>query len=366
MDDLASNVRDLVLGLCSFVDRLRNVKRGTIYEPAQTITNKSLAYLAYIFLTIIASASATMGQQPAANTSSTVVHSVPVADDRYRIGAGDILNIRILNRPNLSRESVRVEGNGMIRMPLIDTEILAACQTEGELAKEIAKQYLRFYRNPQVDVFIKEYHSKQVAILGAINEQSRFELQRRIRLLDLLTYARGPATKAGQTINIVHAAPLLPCEKELAGPEDAASVFTSYRLSETLKGIPSANPFIEPGDIVTVPEADQVYVVGNVMSPIVIPLNGAVTVSKAIAMAGGLKQDSKKDKIRVIRQETGSSTKQEIFVDLTAIEKKRGVDMALVANDIVEVPTSSGKSFFRSLLSGVVPSVTQLPVRVIP
>ena len=47
-------------------------------------------------------------------------------DNRYRIGPGDVLDIRILNRPNLSREAVRVEGSGMIRMPLIDNEIQAA------------------------------------------------------------------------------------------------------------------------------------------------------------------------------------------------------------------------------------------------
>src|SRR5262245_38713899 len=114
-------------------------------------------------------------------------------EDRYRIGPGDILDVRIYNRPQLSRDAVRVEGNGMIRMPLIDTEIQAACLTEGELAKEIATRYAKYYRNLQVDVFIKEYHAKQVAIIGAVNHQSRFELQRRVRLLELLTYAKGPS-----------------------------------------------------------------------------------------------------------------------------------------------------------------------------
>src|ERR1051326_233560 len=132
-------------------------------------------------------------------------------DDRYRIGAGDVLDVRIYNRPQLSRDAVRVEGNGMIRMPLIETEIQAACLTEGELAKEIATRYAKFYRNLQVDVFIKEYHSRQIAIIGAVNDQGRFELQRRIRLLELLTYAKGPSPKAGQTINVVHSsAPLVP------------------------------------------------------------------------------------------------------------------------------------------------------------
>lgn len=286
-------------------------------------------------------------------------------DARYRIGPGDVLDIRVFNRANLSREAVRVEGNGMIRMPLIDREILAACQTEGELAKEITTRYTKFYRNPQVDVFIKEYHSKQVAIIGAVNDQGRFELQRRVRLLELLSYAKGPSEKAGQTINIVHAPPALPCQKPEKGNEDLGAI-SSYRLSETLAGNPRANPYLESGDIITLPEADQVYVVGNVNSPLTIPLREPITLSRAIAMAGGLKQDSKKDKVRVVRQEPGSQTKREIVVDLSAIEKKRADDLALLPNDIIDVPTSAGKSLLRSLLGTVAPAVSQLPIRVIP
>lgn len=299
-------------------------------------------------------------------TSKTVTSATASADqqDRYRIGPGDVLDIRILNRANLSREAVRVEGNGMIRMPLIEDEIQAACRTEGELAKDIASRYKKFYRNPQVDVFIKEYHSKQVAIIGAVNDQSRFELQRRIRLLELLTYAKGPSPKAGQTINIVHAPPAFACEKPET--DDVAAVFSSYRLSDTLTGDPKANPYLMPGDIVTIPEADQAYVVGNVFTPITIALREPVTLSQAIAMAGGLKQDSKKDKVRIVRQEPGSSVRKELVVDLSAIEKRSAEDIALKANDIVDVPTSAGKSFLRSLIGGVVPSVTQLPVRVVP
>src|SRR5205814_6653619 len=283
------------------------------------------------------------------NTTKAQLMSTADADDRYRIGPGDVLDIRILNRPNLSREAVRVEGSGMIRMPLIDTEIQAACKTEGELAKDITSRYTKFYRNPQVDVFIKEYHSKQVAIIGAVNEQSRFELQRRIRLLDLLTYAKGPSPKAGQTINIVHSPPSLVCQKGEAETSDAATAFSSYKLSDTLQGDQRANPFIEPGDIITLPEANQIYVVGNVFTPVTIPLKEPITLSRAVAMAGGVKQDSKKDKVRIVRQEAGTSTSKEMVVDLTAIEKKRAEDIALMPNDIIDVPSSGGKTFLRSL-----------------
>jgi polysaccharide export outer membrane protein len=285
-------------------------------------------------------------------------------DDRYRIGNGDVLDIRIYNRPQLSREAVRVEGSGMIRMPLIDTEIQATCLTEGELAKEISTRYAKFYKNLQVDVFIKEYHSRQVAIIGAVNDQSRFELQRRVRLLELLTYAKGPSPRAGQTINIVHSTATSPCKKE--DDADASAAFTSYKLSDVLQGDPKSNPYLEAGDIVTLPEADQVYVVGNVFSPLTIALKEPITLTRAIAMAGGLKQDTRKDKIRVLRQEPGTTIRKEITVDLYAIEKKRSEDLALLPNDIIDVPTSAGKSFLRSLVQGVVPGVGQLPVRVVP
>jgi len=286
------------------------------------------------------------------------------ADDRYRIGPSDVLNVRIYNRPQLSREAVRVEGNGMIRMPLIETEIQAACLTEGELAKEISTRYAKYYKNLQVDVFIKEYHSQQVAVIGAVNDQSRFELQRRVRLLELLTYAKGPSAKAGQTINIVHSTNISPCKQ--ADESDASTAFSSYKLNEVLQGDPKSNPYLEAGDIVTIPEADQVYVVGNVFMPLTIALKEPITLTRAIAMAGGLKQDTRKDKIRVLRQEPGTTIKKEIIVDLYAIEKKRSDDLALAPNDIIDVPTSAGKSFLRSLMSGVVPSVSQLPVRVVP
>lgn len=305
---------------------------------------------------------------PNATQSPAVMAAVATSqpDDRYRIGPGDVLDIRIFNRPNLSRDAVRVEGNGMIRMPLIENEIQAACKTEGELAAEISRGYIKYYKNPQVDVFIKEYHSKQVAVIGAVNEQSRFELQRRIRLLELLTFARGPSGKAGQTINIIHSAPALACQNPNAGSEDAAKAFVSYKLSETLLGDPRANPYIEPGDTIYLPDADQVYVVGNVGTPLTIPLREPITLTRAVAMAGGVKQDTKKDRIRIVRQEPGSATKREIFVDLSAIEKKRAEDVTLLANDIVDVPLSGGKSFMRSLLGTVVPNIGGLPTRVIP
>jgi polysaccharide export outer membrane protein len=283
---------------------------------------------------------------------------------RYRIGAGDVLDIRILNRPQLSREAVRVQGDGTIRMPLIEGEIQAACKSEGELADEISKRYLKYYRNPQVDVFVKEYHAREVALIGAVNEQGRYQMQRRLRLLELLSFAKGPTDKAGQTINIVRAPRTDTCANN--GESAAADGgFITLNLSDTLRGEEKANPYVQSGDVITIPEAQQVYVVGNVYSPKSLALKEPISVSRAIAMAGGPLRDSKTDRIHIVRQ-LPNGEKSELYVSLTAIARKRAEDVMLQPNDIVEVQESTGKSVIRSLLGAVAPSVSQLPIRVIP
>jgi polysaccharide biosynthesis/export protein len=318
---------------------------------------------------IIGIAQSVTAQQP--DSAKTPPQPTPPAvsqtstADRYRIGPGEVLDIRIFKHPELSRESVRVDGTGSIRMPLIDSDIQAACKTETELARDIATRYLKYYRNPQVDVFVKEYHSREVAVIGAINDQGRYQMQRRIRLLELLTYAKGPSEKAGQTVNIVRGPRFELCEAN-ADAADDSSGFISLRLNDTLRGDEGANPYVQAGDIVTVPEADQVYVIGNVYHPQALAMKDPISVSRAVAMAGGPLQDSKTDSVRIVRQKPGTTTKTEMVVNLGAIARKQAEDIALQPNDIVEVPTSGTKTFLRSLLGAVAPSVSQLPVRIIP
>ena len=291
-------------------------------------------------------------------------------DDRYRIGPGDVLDIRVFNKQQFSRDGVRVDSRGMIRMPLIKDEIQAACRTEHELASEITTLYKEYLREPQVDVFIKDYQSQPVAVLGAVRAPSRFQLQRRVRLLELLSFTGGPSDNAGRTIQIVHTASPSICESTTTSPdqdgEAGFSVLDNYKLSDTLRGDETANPYVRPGDVVSVSEAEQAYIVGNVLRPAAIPLKDPVTVSRAIAMCGGLMPDTRSDRVRIVRQAPGSTNKTELFVDLKAIDKQRAEDVTLQSGDIVDVPASGGKRLLRSLIGAVVPTVGQLPVRVIP
>jgi len=303
---------------------------------------------------------------PAATASGTTSSQ---ADKQYRIGPGDVLDIRVFNRPQLSHEALRVENHGVIQMPFIG-EIQAACRTESELEKEITTRLLKYQRNPQVDVSVKQYNSQQVSIIGAVNLPSRFQLQRRVRLLELLSLANGPSERAGRSIQVLHAeTPTSICEEmptSSAPNDDALVALSSYNLSETLKGSLQANPYLRPGDIVTIPEAEQVYIIGNVYKPGPIALSEPVTVSRAIVMAGGTAPNTDTGKVRIIRQTPGSTVKTQIIVDLKKVNKNQAEDVALLANDTIEVPTVGGlRGAFKDVIRTIVPTVSQLPLRVI-
>jgi polysaccharide export outer membrane protein len=181
-----------------------------------------------------------------------------------------------------------------------------------------------------------------------------------------LTFANGPAERAGRSIQVIHAADSPVCEAPTSASEDALKTgLVSFSLISTLQGREPSNPFVQPGDIITIPEAEQAFIVGNVLRPTAIPLKEPTSISRAVAFAGGTMPDTKNDGVRIIRQLPGSATKTEIHVDLKAIEKRQAEDVLLQANDIVDVPTSGGKRFMRTLLSTIAPAAGQLPVQVI-
>ncbi|MDX6713182.1 MAG: polysaccharide biosynthesis/export protein [Blastocatellia bacterium] len=299
---------------------------------------------------------------PPASASGSSSGSV---DTMYRIGPGDLLSINILNRPNISSDGIRVDGRGMIQMPLIDGDIQAACKTERELAKDIAVHYVEYLKNPSVKVFVKEYESQPVAVVGAVNAPGRFLLQRRIRLLELLSFAGGPAERAGTNVQIIHTSSVSCNEPEAAAPLSDSSTFDSFNLNELLNGDDKSNPYIQPGDIVSLPTADQAFVVGNVFRPSAIPLKAPVTVSQAIAMAGGILPSTKSDQIRIVRQVSKAKSKEEIRVDLKAITQRHAEDIMLQPNDIVDVPSSGTKVFLNGLAGAVAPTLSRLPSGVI-
>jgi polysaccharide export outer membrane protein len=296
-----------------------------------------------------------------ASAQSAQIEAAPASEVGYRIGVGDILTIKVYGVEQLSGE-FRVDNRGFVSLPRITEPIAAQCLAESDLAKIIEGHYSKYLRNPHVDVAVKEYQSVPVAVIGAVKQAGRFQLRRRVKLLELLTYAGGTTDLAGTTINIVHNDDLATCSVDKSRPD-----FESVPIEALYRNEPQANFYVQPGDIVNIPLANIITVAGNVIKPGAQPIIGQLTLTKAIALAGGFRPDTAKTRIRIIRQKAGAPD-QEITVDYEAIEKKRAKDIELLSNDIALVPDSNStlKTFGRTMLNALGVGVGTFPITVIP
>jgi polysaccharide biosynthesis/export protein len=260
----------------------------------------------------------------------------------------------------------------MIRMPLLEQDIRAACRTENELAHEISRLYQEhsLLKNPAVYVSVKDYQSQPVAILGSVNNPGRFVLRRRVQLLEMVVFvAGGPSTKAGRKIQILSTSPAESCNASEAGAGQARTQgeegMVTYDLQDVLAGKETANPFIQRGDIINIPAAEEAFVVGNVLRPSAIPIVGAITIGRALATVGGTLPNTRKDRIRVIRQIPGSTSTSEILVDLASTEYGKGTDFLLQGGDIIQVDTKTGvQNVLKGIMRALVPTASALPLQV--
>ncbi len=313
-----------------------------------------------------------LGQAQAPNPLSSPNTAEPArveepSPESYRIGISDLLDITVTTgfgkSPQLSAENVQVNERGLILV--FDGSVSASCLTPNELAANLRTRYLRYKREPlNVMVNVREYRSQQVAVIGAVRSPGRFELRRPIRLLELLAlYANGLDEKSDGRIEVVHThTEMCNAGGNTANPSELISA--SYKWDDLRLG-KDANAYVRPGDVISVSEAPQAFIIGNVRDPRSISLKEKTTLTTAIAMAGGTLEATKGDQVRIERQKSDGGSKDVLIVNLNAIKKQQAADVVLQPGDIVDVPASTGGKILRGLLSSIAPTLSQSTVRVI-
>jgi polysaccharide export outer membrane protein len=280
-----------------------------------------------------------------------------------------VIDIIVSQNEVLSRSGLRVNQKGMIQIAMFDQDVAAACLTERELADRIRDKYKKYLVNPYVNVAVREFNSTPVALIGAVNSPGRFQLQRPVRLLELLTFVNGPNQNAGRTVEIIKSSTTPYCEdSNLVVPTAGGEELISLDLEEVLKGTEQSNPRVQAGDIIRVTAAEQenAYILGNVRASAAISLKDPVTLSQAVAMAGGLVGGADAERIKLRRQIPNSINREEKIINLKAINQGKADDIVLMPNDIIDVPGPSGsRKILQTILRTIVPTVTQLPMNVI-
>jgi polysaccharide export outer membrane protein len=286
-------------------------------------------------------------QEQSAPASPSQGFSQPSVDNQgirnYLLGPGDVLDVRIFGQGDLNA-LVEVDSDGNISsLPFLESPIPAKCRTEKAVQKDIAMAFEKYIKKPQVSVRIAERKSRQPAtVFGAVRQPTRIQMQRKVRLNELMAVSGGFTERASGTIQILHTEPLMcpqPGEEAEAAPLDGTKLpLQIVKISDLRAGLPLANPVIRPGDILQVTEAEPVYVTGSVFSPQGIFLRDQLTLSRALAMVGGVRPEARVNTVKVYRQKPGAQDQETFVVDYGAIKKNKKPDFFLQAFDVIEVP----------------------------
>jgi polysaccharide export outer membrane protein len=267
------------------------------------------------------------------------------------IGAGDLVEMSVFDTPELSGK-LRVSNTGDVILPLVGTVHLQGL-TAGDAQTLIRQKFIAggFLQDPQVTVFISEYATQGVSVVGEVHKPGTYPAFGAHRLLDYLSLAEGLTPLAGTTIVITHT----------GHPDQPQRV----KMTAGAAPQPENNPEILPGDTIFVERTGLIYVVGDVARPGGFPMDhdGQLTILQAVALAQGTNGTAARGSAKLIR--TTPQGRQEIPVDLKKILTAKATDLPLQDNDILFVPSSMAKNTWKSIESAL-PAVAGASIYRVP
>jgi polysaccharide export outer membrane protein len=268
-----------------------------------------------------------------ASTSTSVAQATPNA-----LEPGDLISIDVFDIPELSRK-IRIDPSGYISMPLIPQRIHAAGLTSFQLEKEVAGllKARGLVSHPQVSVFVIDREGQPITIIGAVEHPMVYHAVGPTTLLEVLSAAGGLTSTAGNFVTI---------SRTSASGKNISRRINLQALID--RGDPRANILLQGGDVVAVPKAGIVYVVGAVNRPggfVIQNDTNQMTALKALALAGGIKGQAKPQDAVIIRKDGQTGHTQEITINIKKILDRKKSDVSLQANDVLFVPNSPGKKF---------------------
>lgn len=275
-------------------------------------------------------AQTTRPQNPYGPMSEVGTANLPV----QKIGVNDLIAISVYDAPELTR-TVRVGGEGFVRLPLLKQRIkaegLLPSELEDQLAEELTKEEILV--NPVVAVTVVEYHSRPISVVGAVKKPLTFQAVGRTTLLDALAKAEGLTEFSGSEIILTQA--------PKSGEQEVTRVPVRQLIDQAK---PELNVLLEGGEEIRVPEARKLFVMGNVKKSGAFPVKEEADTSllKALAMAEGLVPFASK-MAYIYRPDPETGYKKEIPVMLQQILDRKQPDVSLLADDILYVPDSRGK-----------------------
>jgi polysaccharide biosynthesis/export protein len=288
---------------------------------------------------------------------TNVVSAQVAPTGSYLLGPGDQITISLRDRKEIEIKPASVALDGTVDLPYAGRLQAEGLSTE-QVSREIEASLTKIVQNPKVTVEVSEYGSQPVSVLGAVTRPGVIQLRGRKSLAEVLSLAEGLKAEAGNVIKITRPKasgpiPLSNAKEDVTGQFMTADVSIKGLLQGS---VPEANIQIRPHDVITVPRADLIYVLGNVHKPGGFPLaeRESITVLQAIALAEGVQPGAVTQNARILRASASSADRTEVAVDVKQMLLHRAPDQPLLPNDILFIPNNASRAVgIRLLEAGV-------------
>jgi polysaccharide export outer membrane protein len=214
------------------------------------------------------------------------------------------------------------------------------------LEAEVVRRLKTYLHDPQVTVAVAQFRSQPVSVLGAVNKPGVNQIEAGKTLFEVISLAGGLRPEAGNTIKITRRKEFgdIPLAGAKPDPTGAFSVGQVSVKSIMEAQNPAENIVIRPFDVISVPRAEVVYVIGSVRKPggFVLGERERLSVLQAIALAEGLDKAAAPKKARVLRSVQGTADRAELVVEVKSILNGNTSDVTLGPNVILFIPSATG------------------------
>jgi protein involved in polysaccharide export with SLBB domain len=304
----------------------------------------------------------------------------------FALGPGDVLVISVPDVEEIKQRIERVSAQGTIELPIAGT-VRVGGLTESQAKATVIKGLSKYVKEPEVDIFVKQYSSRQVAVTGMVNKPGLYALNTRDdTIMEMIGRAGGMSDQAGSSVILIpssgsHSGTYL---NRIAEDQDGTKANSSDsssgrntpataeqpQVSEGERGekvsakwsasknaLPTALPegsepiFItvsngregkldvpaRPGDVIIVPARGEVLVAGWVKNAGAYQIAPGMTAFGAVTAAGGQMFSSSAEVLR----SGPNGEKVQIAFDISKVKSGETADIPVQSGDVVLVKPSA-------------------------
>ena len=255
----------------------------------------------------------------------------------YQVGPDDVLDVSVFEWETNDQTKTlqfRVSETGIIALPMVGALNVAGMSVQQiQVAIETALKEGGVLQNPRVGVWVSEFRSRQISVIGSVHQPGSYAIHQNVStLLDMISLAGGPLDNAGGIAYVIR-----------NSGKGKAPERIKIDLDELLqRGQSDLNPVLGAGDVVFVPKAPLIYVYGSVRQAGAFTFRKQLRVLESIALAGGFTEMASATDVTLIRRlENGGE--RAYTIDVTRIEAGKDPNIFMRDGDVLRVHDSPPK-----------------------